>query len=191
MLLASNNGPVSAARTVRPWAVVDLDGVVADTRHRLHLIERFPKDWEGFFAAAVEDPLLPEGAAVAHRLAREHQLTYLTGRPERWRSDTEVWIARVGLPAARVHMRRDSDRRPARMMKLSVLARLATQAPIAMVVDDDPAVVRAVRAAGHPVLHADWMFPSDGAAATASRAAVAAATDQGTLFEAQESDGRT
>lgn len=156
---------------------MDLDGVVADTRHRLHLIERSPKDWEGFFAGAVDDPLLPEGAAVAARLAEEYRLTYLTGRPERWRRDTEQWIARVGLPPGRVHMRRDTDRRPSRMVKVSVLKRLAAQAPVAMLVDDDPDVVKAVRAAGYPVLHADWMLAPE--------------PQQEALFDAQETEGRT
>ncbi len=157
----------------RPWAVLDLDGVVADTRHRVHFLDRSPKAWEAFFAAAPADPLLPEGAAVAHRLAAEHTLVYLTGRPARWRSDTEAWITAVGLPAGRVHMRRDGDRRPARLVKVGVLRRLAGEAPVAMVVDDDPQVVRAVRAAGFPVLQADWM------------------TEQPSLFEAQEVDGAT
>jgi hypothetical protein len=36
----------------RPLAVFDLDGVLADVRHRLHFLDRRPKDWDGFFAAA-------------------------------------------------------------------------------------------------------------------------------------------
>ena len=51
------------------YAVVDIDGVVADVRHRLAFLDRRPKDWDGFFDAAVEDPLLPEGAAVVAELA--------------------------------------------------------------------------------------------------------------------------
>ena len=49
----------------------DIDGVVADVRHRLHFLQRRPKDWPGFFAAAADDPGLAEGinrvlAAVDH-----------------------------------------------------------------------------------------------------------------------------
>ena len=43
----------------RPIAVLDIDGVLADVRHRLHHLERQPTSWSGFFAAAVSDPLLP------------------------------------------------------------------------------------------------------------------------------------
>ncbi len=153
--------------------MIDLDGVVADTRHRVHHVERKPKNWEAFFCAARQDPLLPEGAAVAHQLASDHTIVYLTGRPERWRSDTEAWLTEVGLPSGPVYMRGNSDHRPARMVKLGVLRKLVTKAPVAVVVDDDPQVVHAVRSAGFTVLHADWM------------------TEQPALFEAQEVDGAT
>ncbi|MBA3955457.1 MAG: hypothetical protein H0X58_02180 [Acidimicrobiia bacterium] len=45
----------------RPLAVVDIDGVLADVGHRLHFLDRRPKDWKGFFAAARTDPPHPEG----------------------------------------------------------------------------------------------------------------------------------
>ncbi len=163
----------SGADAPLPWAVLDLDGVLADTRHRLHHLSSSPKQWESFFAAAVDDPVLPEGRAVADRLQADHRITYLTGRPERWRADTEAWLRAADLPPGHVHMRGDRDRRPARIMKLDILPRLASLAPVAVVVDDDPQVVRAVRAAGFVVLHADWM------------------TEQPALFEAQEVDGAT
>jgi beta-phosphoglucomutase-like phosphatase (HAD superfamily) len=156
-----------------PWAVLDLDGVLADARHRLHHLERSPKDWAAFFAEAVSDPVLPEGVAVAERLRDGHRVVYLTGRPERWRHDTETWLSLHGFPPGRVYMRGDQDRRPARVMKIGVLRRLAASAPVAVVVDDDVQVVRAARTAGFSVLHADWM------------------AQQPALFDAQEVDGAT
>ena len=48
----------------RPLAIIDLDGVVADARHRLHHLETRPKDWDAFFAAAVDDDAHPEGVAI-------------------------------------------------------------------------------------------------------------------------------
>ena len=58
----------------RPIAVVDLDGVVADVRHRLHFVQSRPKDWYRFFAAARTDPAHPEGLAVVARLADDHEI---------------------------------------------------------------------------------------------------------------------
>ena len=37
------------------FVVVDLDGVLADTRHRLHWLDIRPKQWSRFFAAAVDE----------------------------------------------------------------------------------------------------------------------------------------
>lgn len=162
-----------------PLVVVDLDGVLADVRHRVHHVERRPKDWDAFFAAAIDDPVLPDGAAhVQAAMADGADIVYLTGRPERCRADTLVWLARHGLPAAALHMRPDRDRRPARMFKVDRLRHLARTRTIAHLVDDDAAVVAAVRAAGFTVVHATWM---DGG------------TDgvDGALAQAQEVDGRT
>ncbi|MFL6136809.1 MAG: hypothetical protein ACJ74O_03300 [Frankiaceae bacterium] len=161
------------ATTDRPYAVIDIDGVLADVRHRLHHVEGRPKDWTAFFAAAPDDEPLLEGLAVAQRLAGEHTIVYLTGRPERCRQDTEAWLARHGLPAGEVLMRAEGDRRPARLAKPQLLARLAESGPVAVVVDDDPAVCAALRSAGWPVLVADWMGRPE------------------SLHAAQERDGRT
>lgn len=141
----------------RPLAVLDIDGVLADVRYRLHHLEREPKNWSAFFAAAPGDALLPEGAAVAARLALDHEVVYLTGRPERCRRDTVAWLSRHGLPEGRLLMRADEDRRPARQTKLAHLRRLARTGTVAVLVDDDPDVVTAATRAGVPTLLADWV----------------------------------
>ena len=45
-------------------AVFDIDGVVADVRHRLHLIEGRRRDWVRFHESAVYDPALVEGITL-------------------------------------------------------------------------------------------------------------------------------
>lgn len=164
-------------RGVRPFAAVDLDGVLADVRHRLGFVQRRPKDWDAFFAGAPGDALLPEGEAVARRLAEDHEVVYLTGRPERCRADTLAWLERHDLPAGRLLMRRATDRRPSHQYKVEALRRLARERPVDVLVDDDGAVVSAARKAGFMVLAADWMPRSD--------------DEQLTLLDAQQSDGRT
>lgn len=157
---------------VRPYAVVDIDGVVADVRHRLHHVRVSPKDWDSFFAAAPHDPVLEEGVAVVRRLAADHEVVWLTGRPERSRSDTARWLRAAGLPEGPIRMRRRGDFRPARVVKLEVLRELARQRPVDVLVDDDQQVLTAAAAAGFPVYAADWMAPEQA------------------LAEAQESEGR-
>jgi len=141
----------------RPLAVIDLDGVVADVRHRLHHLDARPRDWDAFFAGIPDDPVLAEGLAVLERLAPDHEVVYLTGRPERTRAATEAWLRRHRLPRGRLIMRSERDRRPARVTKPGLLRELAGGRRIAVVVDDDPEVCAALKRAGWPVLVADWM----------------------------------
>ncbi|WP_261558022.1 hypothetical protein [Frankia tisae] len=157
----------------RPLAVIDVDGVVADVRHRLRFLRAWPGDWEAFFAAAPADPPLAEGVTLVHQLARDHEVVWLTGRPERSRAATSRWLGEQGLPLGKLLMRPDDDRRPARMFKRAELRQLGARRQVAVVVDDDPAVVDLLRADGWPVLRAEWL------------------AYEATLGNAQESEGRT
>ena len=157
----------------RPLAVFDIDGVLADVRHRLHHVEGRPKDWDAFFAAAADDPPLAEGVALVRESAKDCDVVYVTGRPERCRADTLAWFRAHGLPQGRLSMRRDGDRRPARLAKPQLLRSLARDRVVAVVVDDDAQVCAAYRKAGWRVLEADWMG------------------SEPTLEQAQEQEGRT
>lgn len=161
----------------RPLAVVDIDGVLADVRHRLHHLQRRPKDWRRFFAAARDDHAHPEGLAVVERLREDHEVLLLTGRPEHLRAATAEWLARHGLGDLRLVMRPGGDRRPAARVKVEQLAALAAGRTVGIVVDDDPQVIAAMAAAGHPTFLATWE--------------PRAADDQRTLRRAQEDEGRT
>ncbi|MFF8190994.1 hypothetical protein ACF05L_08940 [Streptomyces bobili] len=144
----------------RPLAVFDLDNTLADTAHRQRFLEREPRDWDAFFAAAPQDPPLAEGIALAVESSRECEVVYLTGRPERCRRDTREWLGRHGLPEGRVYMRRDGDRRPARRTKLEILRRLGKDREVRVLVDDDELVCDDAEAAGFTVIRARWAQPS-------------------------------
>jgi hypothetical protein len=137
-------------------AVFDIDGVIADVRHRLHHIEGRHKDWVRFHESAVDDPALVEGIALVTDLGAKHEVAWLSGRPEWLRSVTDDWLAKHGLPHGEIHLRANGDRRPARLFKLSVLRRLRARS-IAAFIDDDAEVVQAAIAAGYPALLADWV----------------------------------
>jgi hypothetical protein len=157
----------------RPLAVIDIDGVVADVRHRLHLIQGSSRRWDRFFAAAADDPPLADGVALVRQLAADHDVLWLTGRPERNRRLTTTWLAAQGLPTEPLLMRADRDFRPARITKRDELRRLRGTREIGVVIDDDPEVVDMLAADGFPTRLADWL------------------PHTATLHSAQESDGRT
>jgi len=155
-----------------PLAVFDIDGVVADVRHRLHHIEGRHRDWEEFFEAADTDPLLPEWAKLVADLAATHDIVWLTGRPEWLRSVTTTWLDLHGLPIIELHLRPPGDYRPAPRYKLDVLRRLAPRR-VAAFIDDDDLVVQTAVDAGFPAVLADWVPRGS------------------TLRRAQDADGRT
>lgn len=137
--------------------VFDVDGVVADVRHRLHHLASRSRDWAAFFAEAGADPPLAEGVALARSLALDHDVVWLTGRPERLRTVTRRWLSNHGCPAGRLLMRPDGDHRPARRVKREALRRLGGSNRIVLVVDDDPDVVEMVVQEGLPARLADWV----------------------------------
>lgn len=161
----------------RGVVVVDIDGVVADVSHRLVHLRTHPRDWDAFFTAMADDPLLTEGEAVANRAAREHDLAWITGRPARYADVTARWLAEHRLPQGPVHHRREGDRRPADVFKLATVRRLARSRRVVLVVDDDPTVCTALRAAGFGVFQATWAPLDD--------------DRWRTLRTAQQQDGRT
>ena len=170
--MSSRRDP-DAGSDVRAIAVIDIDGVVADVRHRLKYLEQRPKNWRAFFRAAPQDPPLRTGLETVAELATVYEIVYLSGRPEHCRRDTEEWFSRHGLPEGELHLRPHDDFRPARQYKVQVLRRLSRRAPVAVLVDDDEAVLASAREAGFDVLPATWMG------------------DAPVLQEAQEDEGRT
>lgn len=162
---------------MNPIAVVDIDGVVADVRHRLHHLTGRPKNWRAFFAAAAQDPPHPEGLEVVRTLARDHDIIYLTGRPEHLRAATVEWLDRHGIGGHELVMRRADDRRPAAVVKVELLRRLARTRTIGVVVDDDDQVLAAVAAAGFTTFPARWERRAE--------------SQDDALRSAQERDGRT
>jgi hypothetical protein len=158
---------------MRPLAVFDIDGVLADVAHRVHHLEGRRKDWGAFFGAAPDDGLHPQGYALATEAAKDCEVAYLTGRPDWCRRDTSRWLRRNGLPEGTLVMRRNGDHRPARMAKPQLLRELAKGRTVAVVVDDDLEVCDAYEEAGWTVLRATWAPRSNA------------------LQQAQEDDGRT
>ncbi len=160
--------------------VFDIDGVLADVRHRLHHLQTRPKDWKGFFAAAPADPVLEPGRqAILEAYESGSTIVYVTGRPGWCRKDTVAWLQRFGMPEGDLPMRPNHARRPARFYKADVISKLAREQDVIAVIDDDEKVVHHLRDLGLPVLHATWMQDEPGQ------------RQLDLLEQAQEEEGRT
>ena len=97
------------------------------------------------------------GIDWALKAAAEHDLVWLTGRPEWLRPVTETWLAAQGLPHDRLIMRPNHDYRPAREYKVSELQTAGRTDEIVVFVDDDPMVVKAAAEAGFTASLATWL----------------------------------
>lgn len=131
-------------------AVFDIDGVLADATHRQHHVERRPKDWDAFFAAVGGDSTIAAGLALLRELGQEHEIVLLSGRPERTRTATEEWLRTHDVRYQRLLLRRDTDRRPARVFKAEAVRRLGPVEEVVVVIDDDDEVVAELTRRGHP-----------------------------------------
>ena len=130
-------------------AVFDIAGVLADARHREHHVSGRPKDWDAFFAAVGDDPVVEAGRQRLLDESTRHTVVVMSGRPERCRADTEAWLQRHGMGSPRLVLRPDADRRPAAVLKADLVRQVGPPGEVAVVVDDDATVVERLAALGY------------------------------------------
>jgi hypothetical protein len=132
--------------------VFDIDGVLANSDWRA---ERIP-NWEYFYEGIPEDKSFSEGICLLRSLyLTGNKITYVTGRPERTRSQTSDWLKRHFVQwydSQRLYMRKDDDHRPSDVTKLEILKIIDAD----VVIEDEPKVVEALKNAGYSVLQVHW-----------------------------------
>lgn len=88
--------------THRPLYIFDLDGTLADITHRLHFIQKTPKDWDGFFAACWNDtPIFRVVQTMRHLMQSGADTWVWSGRDELAIDATRDWLtlhATAGFP---------------------------------------------------------------------------------------------
>jgi hypothetical protein len=88
-----HTGPVAPGRA----AVVDIDGVLSDAASRQHYLEAPRRDWQGFFDACTDDPVIEEMRVLLDLLQPDLSVVLLTARPERLHAITEGWLRRYSI----------------------------------------------------------------------------------------------
>lgn len=136
----------SAARN--QIVIFDIDGTLADISARQHHIARTPKNWDAFFKRMQEDKLIQPIADLCNVLydAGFH-ISLCSGRPERYRADTEDWLRRHGVRYHDMRLRTDGDRRSDVIVKREML-RQFDRRKIAFVIEDRSRIVAMWRAEG-------------------------------------------
>lgn len=143
------------ATTPRQCYIVDIDGTLANIQHRRHHIEKSPKDWDAFFAAAPDDPPFVHMTDLISRIWLAGYIIFMSGRPERTRAATTAWLKKHGfkydLTDTVLYMRADGDRRDDSVVKFELLQKALADGwqPI-MAFDDRDRVVKMWRDNGIP-----------------------------------------
>ncbi len=136
--------------------IFDIDGTLAECRHRLHFVTDGVKDWAGFFSMLEDDPTHEPIAKLLRFLHGQIAIIITTGRPANYLEGTERWLARHNLPYAKLYMRAKGDYRQDATIKREILAQIRADGfePM-LVVDDRQQVVDMWREEGLVCLQAD------------------------------------
>ena len=134
--------------------VFDLDGVLSDAAARQHYIKGPRPDWEAFFLASGDDPLIDEVATLLGLLSKDLAIVLLTARPARTAQLTVGWLGRHELRWDLLVMRRDGDYRPARHFKQEAVHNMGARGfDVKLCVEDDLRNVEMFRAEGLTALY--------------------------------------
>jgi phosphoglycolate phosphatase-like HAD superfamily hydrolase len=101
----------------RAGVVFDMDGVLSDAAGRQHFLEYPRRDWQAFFDACGDDPLIDEVARLLDVLDPELAIVLLTARPIRVQRQTLAWLDRYKLRWDLLIMREYGDYMAAREFK--------------------------------------------------------------------------
>ena len=132
--------------------IFDIDGTVANNKHRSHHLEKSPKDWDSYHEDIEADTVFEHILQLYIDLQKSFPIVFCSGRHDGQRIVTETWLARNGyIEHHGLYMRKQGDHRPDHIIKLELLAQIREDSfePI-MAFDDRNSVVKMWREAGVP-----------------------------------------
>jgi len=128
-------GPVEPG----PAVVFDIDGVLSDAAGRQHFLEWHRRDWDAFFDACGEDPLVEDVARLLGLLEPELSIVLLTGRPIRVMPQTLAWLAHNALRWDLLVMRDSGNYAQVTSFKKKVVTELRAYGfDLRLAFEDDP-----------------------------------------------------
>lgn len=139
--------------------IFDLDGTLADGRHRLHLLPtkdyHLTESWTEFNLAAMDDAPIKDNIQLCNALHRHYYIIILTGRSDVARDITARWLQLHGVQYSELIMRSQSDNRKDVAIKEEYLRHIGLD-KILCCFDDLPHVAYHMRGLGltcHLVTH--------------------------------------
>jgi len=141
-----------------PIYIFDIDGTLANNQHREHFLtvpEGQRKDWDSFWAGQAQDTIYGSIVTLLRLLNNAgHRIILLTGRPEKYRHITQIWLDNHGIPFEKMIMRPDGNREDDTTLKLKLIDEyflLGERKQIKIIFEDRQRCVDSMRAAGYKV----------------------------------------
>jgi uncharacterized HAD superfamily protein len=130
-------------------AIIDIDGTISDSRHRLHHINGKHRDYEAFHSQCSQDPVIEPVALLVNMIAQDGTVVLLTGRPNRFRENTQDWLDDNAICYDELIMKADGNTRPNVEYKLDVLQQLRARGhEVFLAIDDQDGIAEMWRANG-------------------------------------------
>ena len=163
--MALENGLVDLS-TYTKIAIVDIDGTLANMKHRKHFLDTHPKDYQNFYGCVSYDT---PNRAIIHAIQQlnqtGHTIIILSGRPAYVSGTpdinvgflTDEWLNKHNVPNYHLFMRRSGDYRPDNVVKAELFSLLENKAgmkreAVKIVLDDRERVCEVWRMLGLPLV---------------------------------------
>jgi hydroxymethylpyrimidine pyrophosphatase-like HAD family hydrolase len=139
-------------------AFIDIDGTLSDSRKRVERLKE-DRDYNTFFEKCGEDDPIEHTVEIVKGLlvVGNVEVVFLTGRPERVRSQTMIWLENA-LDSTGLHviMRGNKDYSKAAMYKERILKEFKEinhEDTEFMIMDDDETVINTFKQSGVLTYH--------------------------------------
>tara|TARA_B100001027_G_C16264015_1_gene330949 strand:- start:2649 stop:3077 length:429 start_codon:yes stop_codon:yes gene_type:complete len=120
----------------------DIDGTIADNDHRQHFLQG-KKDWDGFFSELINDePIIKIIKKINAYHDAGKNIIFLTGRPERYRYSTTLWLKENFDFEFKLLMRKDSDYRNKLEVKEEIFNENFSSDDIECIFDNDKDLIK-------------------------------------------------
>ena len=120
----------------------DIDGTIANNDHRQHFLQG-KKDWDGFFSELINDEPI---VRIIKKINAYHDagknIIFLTGRPERFRYSTTLWLKENFEFEFKLLMRKDSDYRNKLEVKEEIFNENFSSNDIECIFDNDKDLIK-------------------------------------------------
>jgi hypothetical protein len=126
----------------KPAIIVDLDGTLCNSDHRIHHVMKTPPDYDSFNKLCGLDTPNLWCIEIVNRFKDAYDIIFITGRPSAFNNETTSWLKKYlpQLPNYQLYMSSNSDKTNAEYKKGVYNDLIRPHYRVLFALDDDPRV---------------------------------------------------